>query len=264
MADNVKIGIIGGSGLEDPAFLENHSVQSIETPYGPTSSDIICGQISGIPVAILSRHGKGHLITPTNVNYRANIWALEKEKCTHILATTACGSLRKDIEPGHFIFPDQFIDRTTKRVSTYYDESIVQHVPMGTPFCKKIASVLYNQAKTLGVRYHPKGTVVTIEGPRFSSKAESLLFKSWGCDIINMSTVPEVVLARELGICYQAIAMSTDYDCWHESQKEVSIEMVYEVMAKNADAVKNLIIQTVPELTAWECNCQSFKRNTNG
>ena len=264
MSDSVIIGIIGGSGLEDPAIIDKHSIQSIITPFGTTSSDIITGVISGNPVSIISRHGTDHSINPTNVNYRANIWALKEQGCTHILATTACGSLKEDIQPGHFIFPDQFIDRTTKRVSTYYDESIVQHVPMGTPFCEKIASVLYNQAKTLGVRYHPKGTVVTIEGPRFSSKAESLMFRSWGCDIINMSTVPEVVLARELGICYQAIAMSTDYDCWHESQKEVSIEMVYEVMAKNADAVKNLIIQTVPELMAWECNCQSFKRNTNG
>ena len=264
MSDSVVIGIIGGSGLEDPAIIDKHSIQSIITPFGKTSSDIITGVISGNPVSIISRHGTDHSINPTNVNYRANIWALKEQGCTHILATTACGSLKEDIQPGHFIFPDQFIDRTTKRLGTFYDKSKVQHVSMGKPFCEKISGILQQESKTLKVSYHPSGTVVTIEGPRFSSKAESLMFRSWGCDIINMSTVPEVVLARELGMCYQSIAMSTDYDCWHESEEEVTLEMVYAVMAKNADAVKKLIVQTIPKLKNWECNCQSFYRSTNG
>ncbi len=264
MSDSVVIGIIGGSGLEDPAIIDKHSIKSIITPFGTTSSDIVTGVISGNPVSIISRHGKDHSINPTNVNYRANIWALKEQGCTHILATTACGSLKENIQPGHLIFPDQFIDRTTKRLGTFYDQSKVQHVSMGKPFCEKISGILQQEAKDLDFSYHSYGTVITIEGPRFSSKAESLMFRSWGCDIINMSTVPEVVLARELGMCYQSIAMSTDYDCWHESEEEVTLEMIYAVMAKNADAVKKLIVQTIPKLKNWECNCQSFYRSTNG
>ena len=168
------------------------------------------------------------------------------------------------MRPAHLILPDQYIDRTTKRLGTFYDQSKVQHVSMGKPFCEKISGILQQEAKDLDFSYHSYGTVITIEGPRFSSKAESLMFRSWGCDIINMSTVPEVVLARELGMCYQSIAMSTDYDCWHESEEEVTLDMVYDVMAKNADAVIKLIVQTIPKLKNWECNCQSFYRSTNG
>lgn len=264
MPDEIKVGIIGGSGLEDPAFIDDCSVEKVETPYGPPSSDLVSGKIADRPVVILSRHGKAHSIAPTNVNYRANIWALKEQRCTHILATTACGSLKEEIAPGHFVFPDQFIDRTTKRASTYYDGSEVQHVPMGTPFCGNTSAVLQDQAGKLGLTFHPTGTVVTIEGPRFSSKAESMIFRSWKCDIINMSTVPEVALARELGLCYQSIAMSTDYDCWHESEEEVSIELVFAVMAENAENVKTLIVNTIPALASWECECHTFYRSVNG
>ena len=264
MPGEIKVGIIGGSGLEDPAFIDDYSVETVETPYGPPSSDLVLGKITDRPIVILSRHGKAHSINPTNVNYRANIWALKEQGCTHVLATTACGSLKEEIAPGHFVFPDQFIDRTTKRVSTYYDGSEVQHVPMGTPFCGKTSAVLQDQAGKLGLTFHPAGTVVTIEGPRFSSKAESMIFRSWGCDIINMSTVPEVALARELGLCYQSIAMSTDYDCWHESEQEVSIELVFAVMAENAEKVKTLIVNTVPALSSWDCECHTFYRSVNG
>ena len=264
MLDDIKVGIIGGSGLEDPAFIDDYSVETIETPYGLPSSDLVSGKIAGRPIFILSRHGKGHSINPTNVNYRANIWALKEQGCTHVLATTACGSLKDKIAPGHFVFPDQFIDRTTKRMSTYYDGSEVQHVPMGAPFCEQISAVLQDQAGELGLTFHSTGTVVTIEGPRFSSKAESMIFKSWECDIINMSTVPEVMLARELGLCYQSIAMSTDYDCWHDSEEEVSIEMVFAVMAENAEKVKSLILNTIPILSIWECECHTFYRSING
>ena len=264
MLDEIKVGIIGGSGLEDPAFIDDYSVATIETPYGLPSSDLVSGKIAGRPIVILSRHGKGHSINPTNVNYRANIWTLKEQGCTHVLATTACGSLKEKIAPGHFVFPDQFIDRTTKRISTYYDDSEVQHVPMGAPFCGQIAAVLQDQAGELGLTFHPAGTVVTIEGPRFSSKAESMIFKSWDCDIINMSTVPEVTLARELGLCYQSIAMSTDYDCWHDSEEEVSIEMVFAVMAENAEKVKSLILNTIPALSSWECKCHTFYTSVHG
>ena len=246
MQNNIKIGIIGGSGMEDPAFIADYSSKSINTPYGNPSSELIVGTITDVPVVIISRHGPGHAINPTNVNYRANISALKEEGCTHILAVTACGSLRERIEPGHFVFPDQFIDRTTKRISTFFDGSDVQHVSMGIPFSSQLRACLVASCNELGFACHDGGTVVTIEGPRFSTKAESVMFRSWGCDVINMSTVPEVVLARELELEYQAIAMSTDYDCWHESEEEVTMEMIYAVMAKNVDNVKKLLEHAVP------------------
>tara|TARA_Y100000590_G_scaffold351249_1_gene403441 strand:- start:255 stop:1016 length:762 start_codon:yes stop_codon:yes gene_type:complete len=246
MKTKLKIGIIGGSGMEDPSFISNYNSKIISTPYGDPSSDIIIGNIEDVPVAILSRHGRKHSINPTNVNYRANIWALKEEGCSHILAATACGSLRNKISPGHFVFPDQFIDRTTKRISTFFDGSEVRHVSMGNPFSYEIRDLLVKACKFLGFQYHDGGTVVTIEGPRFSTKAESILFRSWGCDIINMSTVPEVTLAKELDIKYQSIAMSTDYDCWHENEEEVTMEMIYEVMEKNVKNVKKLIKHVIP------------------
>ena len=246
MQNKFKIGIIGGSGMEDPAYISDFKTKIVSTPYGNPSSNLILGMINGVEVIILSRHGLNHTINPSNVNYRANISALKNEGCTHILAITACGSLRKKIIPGNFIFPDQFIDRTTKRKSTFYDDLDVKHIPMGEPFCSVIRSCLVTSCKILGFEYHNGGTVVTIEGPRFSTKAESMMFRSWGCDIINMSTVPEIVLARELDLKYQSIAMSTDYDCWYESEEEVSMDMVYSVMKKNVNNVKKLIEHVIP------------------
>jgi len=243
---DLKIGIIGGSGMEDPVFISDSNSKDVSTPYGDPSSELILGTIADVPVVILSRHGPGHSINPTNVNYRANIFALKEEGCTHILAATACGSLRKRIAPGHFVFPDQFIDRTTKRISTFFDGSDVRHVSMGNPFSAEIRNCLVEACKSLGFEHHNGGTVVTIEGPRFSTKAESVMFRSWGCDIINMSTVPEIVLARELDLQYQSMAMSTDYDCWHESEEEVTMEMIYAVMEKNVNNVKKLIEQVIP------------------
>ena len=249
MPTNLKIGIIGGSGMEDPAFISDFTSKQVSTPYGDPSSKLILGNIENISVVILSRHGPRHSINPTNVNYRANIWSLKEEGCTHILAATACGSLRKRIAPGHFVFPDQFIDRTTKRISTYFDGSNVQHVSMGKPFSVEMRNCLVQACTSLGFEHHDSGTVVTIEGPRFSTKAESIMFRSWGCDIINMSTVPEVVLARELELEYQSMAMSTDYDCWHESEEEVTMEMIYKVMSENVKKVIQLIKNVIPMIS---------------
>ena len=248
MPTDLKIGIIGGSGMENPVFISDYSSKTVSTPYGDPSSELIIGNIADMPVAILSRHGQGHKINPTNVNYRANVWSLKEEDCTHILAVTACGSLRERIGPGHFVFPDQFIDRTTKRINTYFDGSDVQHVSMGKPFSAELRNCLAQACDDLEFAHHNGGTVVTIEGPRFSTRAESILFRSWGCDIINMSTVPEIVLARELKMEYQSIAMSTDYDCWHESEEEVTMEMVFAIMEKNVKNVKKLIMNVLPEI----------------
>jgi 5'-methylthioadenosine phosphorylase len=254
----VKIGIIGGSGLDDPNLLENFELIDIITPFGHPSSSITLGKLNGVDVAILARHGKKHQITPSNVNYRANIWALKELGCTHILATTAVGSLREDIMPGHLVFPDQFIDRTTKRMQSFYDKNRVCHIPIAEPFCSKLRTLLGESATALGIIAHRSGTVITIEGPRFSTKAESHLFRSWNAHIINMSSVPEVVLAREAGLCYAVIAMSTDYDSWRENTQHVTINEILKVMHENAEKVKMLIKDVLPKIQDSGCECKEF------
>ncbi len=254
----VKLGIIGGSGLDDPDILAQAEEKAVDTPFGDPSSPITCGKIEGVEVAILARHGKKHTIYPSAVNFRANIWALKSLGCTHVLAATACGSLREEIAPGHLVFLDQFIDRTTKRASTFYDKDRVCHIPMGDPFCPSIRNILIERAGALGIMHHPAGTMVTIEGPRFSTKAESRLFRSWGCDVINMTTVPEVTLAREAGLCYASMAMSTDYDCWHESEEHVTIELILEIMKKNAENVIRLMLDVIPRISSDACMCREF------
>jgi 5'-methylthioadenosine phosphorylase len=254
----VTVGIIGGSGLNDPTILKEPKDKILNTPYGDPSSPVTCGEINKVQVAILARHGRKHTIYPSAVNYRANIWALKALGCTHILASSACGSLRQAIEPGHLIFPDQFIDRTTKRSSTFYDKDSVCHIPMADPFCPQLRELLIQNAGKLGIEHHKAGTVVTIEGPRFSTKAESHLFRSWGCDVINMTTIPEATLAREAGLCYATVAMSTDYDCWHETEEDVSIEMILEIMRKNAENVIRIMLETIPQIHSKECRCGEF------
>jgi len=252
----VKIGIIGGSGLEDPKILQDAKELDVTTSFGKPSSSLITGKIEDVDVVILSRHGKKHGIMPTNVPNQANIQALKDQSCTHIIVTTACGSLKEEIKPGDFVFIDQFIDRTTKRKSTFYEKDHVAHIPMSEPFCPILRELLGQTADELELANHKKGTVVTIEGPRFSTKAESNLFRSWKADVINMSTVPEVVLAREAGICYASISMSTDYDVWHETEEDVTIEMVLKTMKKNAENVQKLIIATIPKIRDSDCKCR--------
>jgi 5'-methylthioadenosine phosphorylase len=244
----VKIGIIGGSGVGAPDILENPVKIKQHTPYGATSDLVTTGTFKGIPVVMIPRHGDNHRIPPSLVNYRANVWAMKELGVTHILAPTAVGSLQKHIAPGDLVFPDQFIDRTTKRQQTFYESHQICHIPMAEPFCQHLRKLLVDSATSLKLPHHSKGTVVTIEGPRFSTKAESHMFRLFGGDIINMTTVPEVVLAREAGICYAAIAMSTDYDCWHESETPVFLEMVLSTMKKNADNVKNLLIKSIEKI----------------
>ncbi len=252
---DIKIGIIGGSGLDDPDLLRNARKEVVDTPYGEPSSPLKTGALSGVETVILGRHGSDHSIYPTGVNYRANIHALKEVGCTHLLATTAVGSLREAIKPGDLVFIDQFIDQTKHRASTFHDEQVI-HTPMAEPFCKKLSALLADTALALGLRHHVTGTVVTIEGPRFSTKAESHMFRLLGGDVINMSTVPEIVLARELGLCYQSIAMSTDYDCWKDDEKPVTWEMIVETMEANAENVKRLIATTVPKISHIDCECR--------
>jgi 5'-methylthioadenosine phosphorylase len=218
------------------------------TPYGDPSSPLTIGTIGDNEVVLLSRHGQKHTIPPTQVNYRANIYALKKKGCTHILTSTAVGSLREEIERGDLVIVDQFIDFTRHRPITFY-ENFEPHKPMHTsmsePFSQYLRDLLITTGKELGLKLHEKGTVITIEGPRFSTKAESYLFRSWGADIINMSITPEVILSNEVGIPYASVAMSTDYDCWKEDEEPVTWEQVLRIFNQNVEKVKKLLTNTI-------------------
>ncbi|HUS86711.1 MAG TPA: S-methyl-5'-thioadenosine phosphorylase [Bacteroidales bacterium] len=243
-----KIGIIGGSGLEDSSILSNPIEHTAYTPYGDPSSPLLSGVINGVEVVLLSRHGHQHTIPPTQVNNRANIRALKDLGCTHLLTTTACGSLREDIGRGDIAIADQFIDFTRHRQVTFYDTFLsgkMKHEPMADPFDKGMRSVLIEEAKKAGIRYHPSGTIITIEGPRFSTRAESKMFRMWGADLVNMSIAPEVILAKEAGLPYATIAISTDYDCWKEDEEPVSWEEVIKVFNRNVENVIDLIICSI-------------------
>ena len=246
----IKIGIIGGSGVDDPKILKDAKEIKFNTPFGEPSSALTTGKIGKVDVVILARHGKRHQISPSQVNYRANIHALKEQGCNYIIATSAVGSLKEEIERGDFIFLDQFIDFTRHRKFSFYEsfENGIKHTPMAEPFDKLLREKLIESARELKLKHHEKGTVVTIEGPRFSTKAESNMFRLIGADVINMSIASEVILANEAGIPYAAIAMSTDYDCWWPSEETVSWEMIMNVMNKNADNVKKLILHTISKL----------------
>jgi len=246
-----KIGIIGGSGLDKPDILKGGEDLVIDTPWGEPSSPIRSGRIGGAEVLILARHGREHEIPPTQVNNRANISALASAGCTQILATTAVGSLREEIGRGDLVVLDQFIDFTRRRALSFHERfepGKPVHAPMADPFSPELREALISACARLGYACHPRGTVVTIEGPRFSTRAESRMFRLWGADIINMSLAPEVILANEAGVPYAAVAMSTDYDSWKDDEKPVSWEEVYSVFASNAQKVTRLLVETVKAL----------------
>ncbi|CAL8093600.1 unnamed protein product [Orchesella dallaii] len=255
---SIKIGIIGGSGLDDPDILENRKEEFVETVFGKPSDALIHGTIQGIDCVLLARHGRKHNISPTNVNYRANIWALKEAGCTHIIVSTASGSLQEEVKPGDLVFIDTFIDRTNKREQTFYDGKTpgcpkgVLHIPMHDPYSKGLREVLIETAKELSIPFHPTGTVVVIEGPRFSSRAESNMYRSFGASLVNMTNVPEVVLAKEAGILYAAVAMATDYDCWRDTGEKVSVEHVLQTFRDNATKVTKLFLAAVPKIAKLE------------
>jgi 5'-methylthioadenosine phosphorylase len=245
------IAIIGGSGLENPDILKSPREKLIETPYGRPSSPLISGKIDGTEVVILSRHGKDHTIPPSQINNRANIYALREAGCSHILSTTACGSLREEIRRGDIVVPDQFIDFTRHREVTYFngfEPGKMKHTQMADPFDSKLREIIISSAREDGIPVHEKGTMITIEGPRFSTRAESKMFRIWGADIINMSVAPEVILANEMGIPYASIAMSTDYDCWKEDEEPVSWKDVIDVFNRNVDRVLKLLLKVIPKI----------------
>ena len=249
----LRVGIIGGSGLDDPKLLKDAKEFQTTTPFGQPSSPLTIGSIEGREVVILARHGRQHTIPPTQVNYRANIHALKSQKCTHILATTACGSLREEIKRGDIVILNQFIDFTRSRPITFFETfppgaENAKHTPMADPFSESLRQKLIAIAKQLGLSFHERGTVITIEGPRFSTRAESHMFRIWGGDVVNMSLAPEVILANEAGIPYAAVAISTDYDCWKTDEAPVEWSEVLRIFETNVRNVKNLLLHTIQAL----------------
>ena len=246
----IKVGIIGGSGLDDPDMFSEAQELSADTPFGEPSSPLLCGRLNGAEVVMIARHGRKHQFSPSQVNYRANIHAMKDQGVTHILATTACGSLREEIGRGDFVILDQFIDLTRHRKSTFFDsfEEGARHTSMAEPFNDGLRRALFNTATELKLNVHEHGTVVTIEGPRFSSRAESHMFRLWGADVINMSIAPEAILANEIELPYAAVAMSTDYDCWKEDEAPVTWEEILEVFKKNASNVEKLLLNAIPKI----------------
>lgn len=245
-----KIGIIGGSGFDDTDMVTNKRDVAVTTRFGDPSSPLREGLVGNTPVVFLARHGHGHVLSPTGVNYRANVQALKDAGCTRILATTAVGSLRAEISRGMLVVIDQFIDFTRHRVNTFHDDfkNGPVHTPMATPFDAAMRNTLISCCTELSLPFAPKGTVVTIEGPRFSTRAESHMFRLLGADIINMSIATECALAAEAGLPYAAVGMSTDYDCWKEDEEPVSWEAICEVFKENVEKVTNLLGMAIPRL----------------
>lgn len=255
MSNKIKIGIIGGSGFDDPSLFKNQSERRMKTPFGDPSDVIVEGEVKGVRCALLARHGKKHNIQPSDVNYRANIWALKDVGCTHILATTATGSLHEKYKPGDLVILSDFIDRTWGRKCTFYDNSPlgprgVCHLPMRPAFCPRSRRALITAAEERDYEYHETGTAVVIQGPRFSSHAESLMFKQWGGHLVNMTTVPEVVLAKEAGLSYAVVALVTDYDCWRDDDTSVSVDEVLAMFAKNVTKAANVILDAISIIAA--------------
>ncbi|OQV12305.1 S-methyl-5'-thioadenosine phosphorylase [Hypsibius exemplaris] len=252
----IKIGIIGGTGLDEPNILKNPVAKEVHTRYGAPSDRLIAGQIHGVDVVLLARHGRNHTIHPSQVNYRANLWALKEEGCTHVVVTNAVGSLQEHIAPGDIVIMDQFVDRTTKREQTFYDGTVksppgICHIPMAYPFDQETRQILIGVADELKVKYHPTGTITVIEGPRYSTKAESLLFRSWNCDIIGMTSVPEVVLANELGLAYAAIGLVTDTDCWKDGE-HVTADLVVQRFKEFATLVVEILSRSIEKMKDYD------------
>ena len=257
MSEKVTLAIIGGSGLYNMPGLQNTQEREVDTPFGKPSAPIVLGELEGKQVAFLARHGIGHHIMPSEVNYRANIYALKALGVERIISISAVGSLREDYAPGHIVIPDQLYDNTKgQRQRTFFGEGLVVHVGVADPFCPDLSAQLENATRKTDATVHAGGSFITIEGPRFSTKAESHTFRSWGMSLIGMTTSPEAFLAREAELCYAVMAHVTDYDVWHVSESPVSVDMVIQTLNKNTEiaqeAIRNLARDLIPERT---CDC---------
>ncbi len=254
----IHIAVIGGSGLYDMPALENVREIDVETPFGPPSDSVIVGELEDVPVAFLPRHGKGHVLMPSEVPYRANVYALKSLGVRRIVGVSACGSLRAALAPGHIVVPDQLFDHTTLRARTFFGEGLVAHVSVADPFCPQLSAELADVTEAEGGTVHRGGRFITIEGPRFSTKSESNVYRAWGMDIIGMTTSPEAFLAREAGICYAVMAHITDYDVWHETEGTVTVEMVVRRFNANIDLARRTLTTLLPHLAeiGSPCGCE--------
>lgn len=252
----VKLAVIGGSGVYDIEALTDIEERQISTPFGDPSDTIIIGTLSGTRIAFLPRHGRGHRLTPTEVPYQANIWALKRLGVERIISISACGSMKEEYEPRDIVIPDQIYDNTKKRDYSFFGDGLVAHIGIAEPFCPHLRPILHKAAKRAGGTVHMGGTFITIEGPRFSTRGESGIYRSWGVDIIGMTAVPEAQLAREAEICYATMAHVTDYDVWHEEEEAVTVEMLIANLMANAAISKKTIAELVPMLTDERpCDC---------
>jgi 5'-methylthioadenosine phosphorylase len=251
-----QIGIIGGSGLYKMDELKDVEKVALETPFGDPSAKYVLGTLEGKRVAFLARHGNGHRILPSELNFRANIYGFKTLGVEFILSASAVGSLKEGIPPLDVVIPDQFIDRTRNRISTFFGSGLAAHVGFAHPFCSVLSAKLFESGKTVGASVHKGGTYVCMEGPQFSTLAESNLYRSWGADVIGMTNLQEAKLAREAEICYSTMALVTDYDCWHEEEENVTVDAIIENLQKNAETAKKMMIETVKTLPFdRSCEC---------
>ncbi len=256
MNENIAIGIIGGSGLYEMADLKDVKHVDLDTPFGHPSDAYIVGELKGIRVAFLPRHGRGHRLSPSELNFRANIYGFKKLGVERLVSVTAVGSLKEHIRPLDIVIPDQFYDRTKQRVSTFFGNGLVAHIAFADPVCPKLTHLIYHHAKKYGAAVHRGGTLLCIDGPAFSTRAESHVYRQWGMDIIGMTSLQEAKLAREAEICYAAMALVTDFDCWHAENSEVNVETVLQNLKKNIATAKRVIQMVVPDISKRRtCPC---------
>ncbi len=265
MTEEFAFGIIGGSGLYGFAGLQNVETIEVDTPFGKPSSPIVIGEVKGKKLVFLARHGIGHVLSPSEVNYRANIYAFKELGIGKIISVSAVGSLRADYAPGHIVVPDQVFDFTKGRQRSFFGEGIVAHISTAEPFCPKLSAQLLKALREQDVVVHEGGTYITIEGPRFSTRGESNTFRSWGMSLVGMTASPEVFLAREAEICYATMAHVTDYDCWHISEEPVTVEMVINTLSHNTAVAQNTLVRMVDLLSedngSEACECEDALKN---
>lgn len=261
--ERVKVGVIGGSGLYEMEGLTDIRKRKIDTPFGKPSDDYLVGTLFGRKIAFLPRHGRGHRIMPSDINYRANIYGMKMLGVERIISVSAVGSMREEIKPGDIVIPDQFYDHTRQRRCTFFGSGIVAHVGMADPVCSDLGRILIDAGVKVGATVHRGGTYICMEGPQFSTRAESMVYRQWNMDVIGMTNATESKLAREAEICYSTIALATDYDCWHHSEEAVTVEAVLEVMRHNIEVSKSMISQAVQALPVNRtCGCGESLRNT--
>jgi 5'-methylthioadenosine phosphorylase len=261
MSEKSVVGIIGGSGVYDIDGLENTAWTDVVSPFGEPSDQFLVGEFKGQKIVFLPRHGRGHKISPSHVNFRANIDGMKRLGVTDLISVSAVGSLREDLEPGMFVIVDQFIDRTFAREKSFFGEGLVAHVSVAHPVCSRLGNLVEHALKSSNIAHSKGGTYLVMEGPQFSTLAESNLYRQWGCDVIGMTNMPEAKLAREAEICYASVAMVTDFDCWHPDHGHVTVEQVIKVLVGNAQKAKTLVSELAPAIhhdaSGASCECKS-------